>query len=476
MAARMILGTARATILGAMLMASPTLAQSKTPERPVPPSLQKPAVDKAKSPSVKAEDPKAILGKAAEAMKKASVLRYRANTGGEGAGSFAKTGVSFAKAEAGGWKVSVVGELFAKNPDGSAKSLRTIEVAFDGITARSIKQNEKIVAEYDVRKPEDLKLFFNNHDAGASVVWEAIEDVPFASALASPALKSIGTDNVEGATCDVVQYEATGADGATQVVELAISIDDHLPRRVSRTFKPQKAEAKPEAKPDAKPDAKPEGKPGEKPSDKTSERPQDKPTSRVTTMTEVAANDGVLGAFVLNTPDGFMVKSETPRKPKPEAPKREQGPQQPMAERGLLAKGTEAPAWTLKDGEGKDVKLSDYKGKVVVLDFWGSWCPPCRAAMPGIQKLHEKFKDKGVAVVGLNYERNAAANPAKFMKDNGYTYNLVLKADTIADKYKVNGWPTFYILDRQGKVLWSAVGHDPSHEEQMSKVIEEALK
>lgn len=472
MAARKILGTARATILGAMLMASPALAQSKTPERPVPPSLQKPAADKGKSPSVKAEDAKAILGKAAEAMKKASALRYRANTGGEGAGSFAKTGVSFAKAEAGGWKVSVVGELFAKNPDGSIKSLRNIEVAFDGITARSIKQNEKIVAEYDVRKPEDLKLFFNNHDAGASVVWEAIEDEPFASALASPALKSIGTDNVEGATCDVVRYEVTGADGATQVVELAISIDDHLPRRVSRTFKPQKAEAKPEAKPDAKPD----GKLGEKPGEKTGDKPQDKPTSRVTTLTEVAANDGVLGAFVLNTPDGFMVKSETPRKPKPEAPKREQGPQQPLAERGLLAKGTEAPAWTLKDSDGKDVKLTDYKGKVVVLDFWGSWCPPCRAAMPGIQKLHEKYKDKGVAVVGMNYERNAAANPAKFMKDNGYTYNLVLKADTIADKYKVNGWPTFYILDRQGKVLWSAVGHDPSHEEQMAKVIEEALK
>ena len=59
---------------------------------------------------------------------------------------------------------------------------------------------------------------------------------------------------------------------------------------------------------------------------------------------------------------------------------------------------------------------------------------------------------------------------------SAYTYNLVLKADTIADKYKVNGWPTFYILDGQGKVLWSAVGHDPSHEEQMAKVIEEALK
>jgi thiol-disulfide isomerase/thioredoxin len=448
MVARMILG---ATL--AVITATPAPARQSTVDRAAPAAIQ----GRERTPAgATPQDANEILAKAAEAMKKANVLRYHANVGGEGVGSFAKTRASFARADAGGWKISVVGELFSKNPDGSIRSLRTIEVGYDGVTARSISQSEKVVAEYDIRKPDDLKTFLNNHDAGASVIWEAIETEPFASALASPTLKAIGTDKVEGATCDVVQYEATGADGATQVVELAISIDDHLPRRVSRAFKPQKTDAKPDTNPEA--------------------TPREKPTSRVTTITEVAANDGVLGAFVLNTPDGFMVKSETPRKPKPEAPKREQGPKQPLAERGLLAKGTEAPAWTLKNSDGKDVKLSDFKGKVVVLDFWGSWCPPCRAAMPGIQKLHEKYKDKGVEVIGMNFERSALASPAKFMKDNGYTYNLVLKADTIADKYKVNGWPTFYILDKEGKVLWSAVGHDPSHEEQMAKVIDEALK
>lgn len=429
MVARMVLG---ATL--AMIAATPATARQSTVDRA---ALQAP-------PGATPRDAKAILSNAAEAMKKANALRYRANVGGEGVGSFAKTRVSFARADAGGWKISVVGELFSRNPDGSTTSLRTIEIGYDGVTARSISQTEKLVAECDIRKPDELRAFLNNHDGGASVIWEAIEPEPFASALAAPTLKSIGTDKVEGVECDVVRFEAPGSDADTQIIEIAIAAEDHLPRRVTRSRKPEK--------------------------------PDDKITSRVTTMTEVAANDGVLGAFVLNTPDGFMVKSETPRKPKPEAPEREQGPRQPLAERGLLAKGTEAPAWTLKDIDGKDVKLSDYKGKVVVLDFWGSWCPPCRAAMPGIQRLHEKYKDRGVAVVGMNFERNAAANPAKFMKDNGYTYNLVLKADSIADKYKVNGWPTFYILDRQGRVLWSAVGHDPSHEEQMARVIEEALK
>ncbi len=436
MVARMVLG---ATL--AVIAAAPATARQSTADRAAPAAIQGRAPA---PPGATPRDAKAILRNAAEAMKKANALRYHANVGGQGVGSVARTRVSFARADAGGWKISVVGELFSKNPDGSTTSLRTIEIGYDGVTARSISQSDKVVAEYDIRKPDELKTFLNNHDGGASVIWEAIEPEPFASALAAPTLKAIGTDKVEGVECDVVRFEAPGSDADTQVIEIAIAAEDHLPRRVSRSRKPEK--------------------------------PDDKVTSRVTTMTEVAANDGVLGAFVLSTPDGFMVKSETPRKPKPEAPKREQGPQQPLAERGLLANGTEAPAWTLKDSDGKDVKLSDYKGKVVVLDFWGSWCPPCRAAMPGIQKLHEKYKDRGVAVVGMNFERNAAANPAKFMKDNGYTYNLVLKADTIADKYKVNGWPTFYILDKQGKVLWSAVGHDPSHEEQMAKVIEEALK
>lgn len=123
------------------------------------------------------------------------------------------------------------------------------------------------------------------------------------------------------------------------------------------------------------------------------------------------------------------------------------------------------------DPEGKEHRLSDYKGKVVLIDFWGTWCPPCRAAMPSIQELHEKYEKDGLAVLGLNFEFGPTPTPRSTC-DNGFTYQLLLKAETIARDDKVPGWPTFYILDREGKVVWSGMGFVPSHHEQMIKAIE----
>lgn len=90
---------------------------------------------------------------------------------------------------------------------------------------------------------------------------------------------------------------------------------------------------------------------------------------------------------------------------------------------GLLQAGTVAPDWTLLDSKGNKVTLSSLKGKVIVLDFWATWCAPCKQVMPTIQKMHEKYKSKGVLVYGVNtWER---ADAAKFMKDNKYSYGLL---------------------------------------------------
>ncbi|HLO40080.1 MAG TPA: TlpA disulfide reductase family protein, partial [Phycisphaerales bacterium] len=149
------------------------------------------------------------------------------------------------------------------------------------------------------------------------------------------------------------------------------------------------------------------------------------------------------------------------------------------ADDGTLTKGSAAPGWSLLDPDGKQVNLRDFAGKVVVMDFWGSWCPPCRAAMPSIQRIHEKFKDKDVVVIGLNWERSPTADPHKYMADNGFTYKLVLNADQIADTYRIRGWPTFYIVGRAGEIVWSGVGFSPAaaaeHERMMTEAIEAAL-
>ncbi len=120
--------------------------------------------------------------------------------------------------------------------------------------------------------------------------------------------------------------------------------------------------------------------------------------------------------------------------------------------------GQAAADWTLKDADGKEHTLSEYRGKVVVLDFWATWCPPCRAAMPGIQKIHEKYKDKGVVVLGMNCWESG--DPAAYMKENNITYGLIVKADDAAKAYGVSGIPTLYVIGTDGKVIYHTVGFE----------------
>jgi thiol-disulfide isomerase/thioredoxin len=144
--------------------------------------------------------------------------------------------------------------------------------------------------------------------------------------------------------------------------------------------------------------------------------------------------------FALVVPEGFEVETVS----QPERPK-------------LLAVGTQAPDWTLQTPGGESVSLNQLKGSVVVMDFWATWCGPCKAAMPHVQKLHEEFKGKGVKIFGVNtWERDG--DPVKYMKDNNYTYGLLLEGDDVATAYKVSGIPTFYVIDRDGKIAYIGVG------------------
>ncbi len=138
---------------------------------------------------------------------------------------------------------------------------------------------------------------------------------------------------------------------------------------------------------------------------------------------------------------------------------------------GLLKTGSLAPDWTLTDKDGKPVTLSALRGKVVLLDFWATWCGPCKMVMPVLQKLHTKYQDKGLMVIGVNsYERGG--DPVKFMKDNKYNYHLVLKGDQVAQTYKVEGIPTLYLLDKEGKIAFSQSGIN----QQLEATLEELIK
>ena len=142
---------------------------------------------------------------------------------------------------------------------------------------------------------------------------------------------------------------------------------------------------------------------------------------------------------------------------------------------GLLKTGSLAPDWTLTDKDGKQVTLSALRGKVVLLDFWATWCGPCKMVMPVLQKLHTKYQDKDVMIIGVNsYERGG--DPIKFMKDNKYTYHLVLKGDQVAQTYKVEGIPTLYLLDKEGKIAFSQSGINQQLESKLEDLIKQLIQ
>lgn len=114
--------------------------------------------------------------------------------------------------------------------------------------------------------------------------------------------------------------------------------------------------------------------------------------------------------------------------------------------------------FTLPDLNGRKVRLKDFRGQVVFLNFWATWCIPCRAEMPAMEKLHREFKDKGLVILALNF-RESLEEIKPFVRELQLTFPILLDRDgKVSDRYQVFGLPTSYFLGRKGEVLGTAVG------------------
>ncbi len=120
-----------------------------------------------------------------------------------------------------------------------------------------------------------------------------------------------------------------------------------------------------------------------------------------------------------------------------------------------------APDFSLTDQFGNTHRLSDYRGKVVFLNFWATWCSPCRAEMPDIQKLYEEFRTDGrddVVILGVaypgNFSEESVSGVSSFLEENGYTYPVVMdtSAQTSVDYY-IQAFPTTYMIDKNGNIF-----------------------
>lgn len=115
--------------------------------------------------------------------------------------------------------------------------------------------------------------------------------------------------------------------------------------------------------------------------------------------------------------------------------------------------GETAPDFTLKGINGKNISLSKVlKGKPALLDFWASWCPPCRKEAPRVQEFYEKHKNK-VAVIGINVNESEKA-VTNFMKKMGLTYPMAIDSGQVARDYGVVGIPTVVLIGKDGKILY----------------------
>jgi thiol-disulfide isomerase/thioredoxin len=115
--------------------------------------------------------------------------------------------------------------------------------------------------------------------------------------------------------------------------------------------------------------------------------------------------------------------------------------------------GNRAPALTIKDLQGRTLRLSDYKGKVVVLNFWATWCPPCRAEMPDLVKMQREYRSKGLQVIGVTYPPQETEEVRQFVKQLGVNYPIALGTKEIKTLFdESETLPVTIVIDRQGTI------------------------
>jgi peroxiredoxin len=127
---------------------------------------------------------------------------------------------------------------------------------------------------------------------------------------------------------------------------------------------------------------------------------------------------------------------------------------------GVTLTGRPAPGFTLVDLSGKKVSLADYKGHAVVLNFWATWCGPCKLEMPWFEEMYGKYKPQGVVILGLSQDDGMdAADIAKSAKKIGVTYPILQPDEKVSKAYQLADYlPETYYLDKNGVVVEQTVG------------------
>jgi thiol-disulfide isomerase/thioredoxin len=145
-------------------------------------------------------------------------------------------------------------------------------------------------------------------------------------------------------------------------------------------------------------------------------------------------------------------------------------PTKPVIAAGEI--GSHLPEFSAKDLQGREISSADLRGKVVLVDFWATWCQPCKKEMPGYQKLLSRYGSSGFAVIGFKFDTMMdTEEPVQFAKRMGVRYPLAIAADDLKQKFGgIEGLPTTILYDRQGILRKKVVGFE------YTDVLESAIK
>lgn len=149
-----------------------------------------------------------------------------------------------------------------------------------------------------------------------------------------------------------------------------------------------------------------------------------------------------------------------------------------FADAGIRVPGnkTDPIDFTLPLLNGTNQKLSDLKGKVVFLNFWATWCPPCRREMPSMETLYQRFKGQGLEMLAVDCQEDSGGVSA-FMRRNRLTFPAVLdKSGAVSGNYGIEAIPTTYIIDRSGKIILKVVGSLDWNNQKIIAAFETLLK
>jgi peroxiredoxin len=140
------------------------------------------------------------------------------------------------------------------------------------------------------------------------------------------------------------------------------------------------------------------------------------------------------------------------------------------------AVGGSAPDFTLKSNSGKNIKLNEYRGDVVMINFWASWCGPCRQEMPALEQLYSKYKDLGFVILGVNIDEDSSKAVSMLSKIPVSFPVLFDNTKKVSNLYGVSAMPTTFLLDRDGNLRYLHKAYKPGYEQKYAKQIKALVR